>query len=150
MSEQKQYQILITEDLLDFLDHVNHAHYLALYENARWHQYKEFGYTPAHAKKEQLAPIVLDSHIKYRKEIKLGEKITIITEHLEYRGPLCTVKQSMINESGRKASVAQFTIALFDLERRQLTSPVGLWKKTTNSLIQRNIELKYSAKCEVL
>ncbi len=138
MDEQKKYQILITEDLLDFLGHVNHAHYLTLYENARWHQYEEFGYTPDHAKKEQLAPIVLDNHIKYRKEIKLGEKITIITEHLDYRGPLCTVKQSMINESFKKASIAHFTIALFDLKKRQLTSPVGLWKKTTTSLIQRN------------
>lgn len=73
-------------------------------------------------------PIILETYIKYRKEILLDEVVTIETRCLEYSGALGKIHQTIYKENGKKSCQATFVFGLFDLQKRKLLSPRGFWK----------------------
>ncbi len=124
-----KYPILIREYHLDTFGHVNNAAYLALYEEARWEIITQNGYGLKTVQERKQGPVILEINIKFQRELKLRERITIQTEFLEYEGRIGKLKQQMIKEDGSIASEAVFTVGLFDLEKRRLIEPTPEWRK---------------------
>lgn len=125
------YEIQIKEQHVDSLGHMNNATYLALYEEARWEVITQNGYGFNEIQKFQKGPVILEININFRSEIRLREKIKIVTEPLSYQGKIGQMKQQMIKEDGRVASEAIFTIGLFDMKERKLIEPTPEWKRAT-------------------
>lgn len=125
------YQIQINETQLDLFGHVNNATYLQLYEQARWEMIEHRGYGVEQIRKTQHGPVILECHIKYRREIKNREKITIKTkcQRDAKNSILMTIEQEMIKESGELASCATFKVGLMDLCERKLIPLTPLWLK---------------------
>ena len=103
MSYIDTYNTVISLHHLDFMGHVNNATYLQLMEEARWHLYNHFCYTKEMVLEEKKGPIILETHIKYRKEILLDEVVTIETRCLEYSGALGKIHQTIYKENGKKS-----------------------------------------------
>jgi acyl-CoA thioesterase FadM len=78
---------------------------------------------------EKKGPVILETYIKYKKEILIGEEICIKTSCLEYKGLLGKMAQEMYKENGKMACRAEFSFGLFNLEKRKLLYPEGLWKE---------------------
>ncbi len=124
-----KYPILIREAHLDTFGHVNNSTYMSLYEEARWELITGNGYGLKTVQDLKQGPVVLEASIKFMRELKLREEITITTELLNYTGRIGKLKQQMIKADGNVASEALFTMGLFDLVQRRLIEPTPAWKK---------------------
>lgn len=124
-----RHDILIRENHLDSYGHVNNATYMALFEEARWEAITAngYGYQKVHASGQ--GPVVLGVEIKFLKELKLRETITVTVEMLSYEGKIFKMRQQMLKEGGEVACEAVFTAGFFDLKARRLILPSPEWLK---------------------
>ena len=122
-----EYDLTILESHLDTFGHVNNATYLALFEQARWEAITHRGYGLPEVARLKVGPTLLEVNLKFRREIKLRERIKVRTDVAAHNGKITTLRQTMINDRGEDACVAIFTIALFDLRARKLIEPTPEW-----------------------
>ncbi len=122
-------KILIREMHLDTFGHMNNAMYLQLFEQARWDLITHNGYDLDKIHQAKQGPVILDVYIKFAKELKLREEISITTELIEYKGKTGKLKQQMLKANGSLAAEAVFTFGLFDLQTRKLVDATPEWKK---------------------
>lgn len=124
-----EYDLIIRETHLDFIGHVNNATYLEIYEEARWEMITENGYGLEKIQSTGLSPVILDLKIRYIKELRLREKITIHSQTADYSSKIGTIKQWILNAKGELCSDVEMTIGLFDLKKRKLVDPTEEWLK---------------------
>jgi thioesterase-3 len=121
------YQFLVRECHLDTFGHVNNATYFQLFEEARWDIISPRGYGLAEVQKRRKGPVILDAQIKFLKELKLREMITIRSVMLPFEGKVSKIKQTMLKPDGSLACEVSFTVGFFDLEARKLIPPSPEW-----------------------
>lgn len=122
------YQTLIREFHLDTFGHVNNAVYLQLFEEARWEYITLAGYGVEKVHHDQIGPVALEATIKYRKELKLREKITIETRFASRPNRLSFVlEQAIKNEEGKIAATLVITLGIMDFKARKLINPPQDW-----------------------
>ena len=121
-------EIIILEHHLDSFGHVNNATYMELYEQARWDFITAGGFGLKDIKELKQGPVILDAHIRYKKELKNRETIRIFST-IEIDGhPLVgKVIQKMVKEDETVASSAEFKMGLMDLQTRKLIKPTEKW-----------------------
>jgi len=125
-----EYSVLIRESHLDSFGHVNNAVYVQLYEEARWDFITKNGFGLDVISKTQMGPVILDLKVRFKRELKNRETITIISKTLDLVSPkILTVEQVMLKADGKIASEAQFTVGFFDLKERKLINASPDWLK---------------------
>lgn len=129
MSNVEEYKVTIKECHLDSYGHVNNATYLTLFEEARWELITPRGYGFDVIHKLKKGPVILEVNLKFVRELRLRETITITTKLVNYQGKVGQMLQQMIKEDGKVASDALFTFGLFDMKERKLIDPTPEWKK---------------------
>lgn len=123
-----EYEVLIQEHHLDTFGHVNNASYVMLYEEARWDFITKNGFGLDHILKTKQGPVILDLSVRFKRELKNREKIKITSEVVEILGPkILVLEQNIVNEEGKIASSAKFTVGFFDLESRKLMDAPIEW-----------------------
>jgi acyl-CoA thioester hydrolase len=122
------YKVLIRETHIDTFGHVNNATYLQLLEEARWEIVTQRGYGLKKIGETKLGPVILEVNLKFLKEIRLRETITINLALHDYKGKVGRMKQQMIKENGEVAAEAEFVFGLFSLKERKLVDPTPEWK----------------------
>ena len=123
------YELVIKEHHLDTFGHVNNAVYLQLFEEARWEFITNRGYGLKEVVKFQKGPVILEANIKFLKELKLRETVSITFEALPAKGRIIQIKQQMIKSNGEVSSELIVTIGFFDLIERKLIAPSVEWLK---------------------
>ena len=124
-----------TKGLIDlsytyWYSNVNNAAYVMLYEEARWDFITKNGFGLDYILKNQVGPVILDLSVRFKRELKNREKIKIISKTIEIVSPkVMVLEQAMINESGKVASEAKFTVGFFDMETRKLINASPDWMK---------------------
>lgn len=122
-----EYELTILESHLDTFGHVNNATYLSLFEQARWEAITQRGYGLSEVINRRVGPTLLEVTLKFQREIKLRERIKIKTEVVSHKGKITILRQTMLNQRGEDACVADFVIGLFDLTTRRLVEPTPEW-----------------------
>jgi len=123
------FQFTVSADLLDEYNHVNNARYLDLYEKARWAILDMSSFGRNYVKEMGIGPVILEVCVKFKREIKLGENITINTKSKIEGNRIFHFIQEMKNEEGNVCSTAVFKGALFDLKTRKIIKPDEKWLK---------------------
>jgi len=121
------YSIQVQSTEIDALGHVNHAKYLEYFEWTRWQWLKERGWTPEHIRRTGLSPIVLGANIRYRKELKLFDQVSMTCEVQKYTGKIGKIQQNMTKADGPLAADLEITFGLFDIHERKLLKPTPEW-----------------------
>jgi len=121
------YEVLILERHLDTFGHVNNAVYLDLFEAARWDLIDRNGYGLSEIQRRAQGPTILEINIRFQREIKNRQRITIKTWMEAYPGKVGKLKQQMVNEAGEVCCDATFSMGLFDLTARKLLKPTPEW-----------------------
>ena len=130
MKPSFEYNVQIKEFHLDTFGHVNNAIYMALYEEARWDFITRHGYGLEKIQQEKKGPVILESTIRYRRELINREIITIISEPVDpEKSKIMTINQKMLKSDGSLASEAVFTVGFMDLKERKLISAPDEWRK---------------------
>ena len=118
---------LVRESHLDTFGHVNNATYFQLFEQARWDIISANRFGIDDIQKNKQGPILLDAQIKFLKELRLRETITIRTRAFPFEGKVSKIVQEMIRPDGNVACEASFTVGFFDLAARRLIPPTDAW-----------------------
>lgn len=129
LSPEHTYELQIRESHLDTFGHVNNAVYLQLFEEARWDIITNRGYGLDTVLKTRVGPTILGVNMQFRKELKNRDRVIIKTTIPQHQGKITQLRQVMLNEKGEEACIADFTIALFDLNQRKLIPPTPEWRK---------------------
>lgn len=132
-----QYPMLILEKHLDTFGHVNNATYLELYEEARWDFIEKNGWGYDRIRSTGVGPIILELNLKFKRELKNREKITITSTFKELKNSKVMVLfQQMLKDDGTVASDLELQVGVFDLKERGLVNPSEDWLKAVgvNSL----------------
>jgi YbgC/YbaW family acyl-CoA thioester hydrolase len=123
-----EYPLLIQESHLDTFGHINNATYLSLYEEARWDIITKRGFGLKEIKERKMGPVLLEVNLKFKKEIKNREKITIKSRCVATKHPLIMgFEQEMILANGDIASTVEMTVGLMDTVQRKLIKPTEEW-----------------------
>ncbi len=127
LSAVHEYTVLIIERHLDTFGHVNNATYLDLFEAARWDWITGNGFGLERIRELRQGPTVLEVTLRFRREVKNRQRITIKTWVESYEGKAGIVIQEMHNESGELCCEGRFVCGLFGLEARRLLPPTPEW-----------------------
>jgi len=120
------YPLIIKETNLDLYRHVNNATYLTFFEDARWDFINNHNYGFAKILETGLGPVVLEVTIRYLKELRLRDQITIETTMVSYEKKIGKMHQKMVRGSDI-CCTADITFGLFDLNERKLVLPTPEW-----------------------
>lgn len=120
------YAVLINETHLDFFGHVNNAIYLTLLEEARWDWFTHKGYGREKVQDTQLAPVLLEVNLKFRKEVRCHQEIVIETSFISYEGKIGKLNQ-IVNRGSQVCTTATISWGLLDLKKRKLVIPTPEW-----------------------
>jgi len=107
---------------LDSFNHVNNAVYLNYFEHARWEIIKEKGLIDFFRKSGNFL-VVVETHIKYIREIKLFDKLVINTS-IGREDPYLIFHHEMLQSgSNKKVSKATVKTLLLDETRTPIDMP---------------------------
>jgi YbgC/YbaW family acyl-CoA thioester hydrolase len=123
-----EFSTAIEDRHLDMFGHVNNAAYLELFEKARWDLITRGGFGPDKVRESKTGPTLLEVTVRFRREIRGTGPVTIRTRTVSYKSKIGRLEQEMLS-GGEVACVADFVIALFDLEARKLIRPTPEWKR---------------------
>lgn len=112
-------QIEVRPTEIDMLGHVNNAKYLEYLEWGREKWYEQVGISFAEMEKQGLGTVTVKITIHYRKEVRLGEKLTIVTQPLRKGRKSFTLKQEILNEQQERVTEAEIVIAVISLQKRK-------------------------------
>lgn len=126
-----EYELTILEQHLDTFGHVNNAKYLELYEEARWDLLTQNKMGLKEIMQNQLGPVLLDLQLTFKAELKIREKIKIVSQaRSEMRNKFVMIlDQKMIKPDGKIASTLTISVGMMDLKARKLISPSEEWRK---------------------
>jgi YbgC/YbaW family acyl-CoA thioester hydrolase len=124
-----EYRVFIVESHLDTFGHVNNATYLQLFEEARWDLITGRGFGLDVIQKTRIGPVILEASVKFRREVKNRETMTIKTSLIDYEGKIGRLSQRAFKEDGDLAADATFVIALWDIDQRKIIAPTPEWKR---------------------
>ena len=122
------YSLIIKEIYLDTFGHVNNAMYLTLLEEARWELLNENGYGLKKIQEVKQGPTIVEIRIKFLKELKPRDQVTIETQLISYQKKIGVLQQT-INRDEEICCTAEIVFGLFDLKLRQLIEPTADWLK---------------------
>lgn len=118
---------LIRETQVDLLGHLNNAVYLELFEQARWDMIQAGGYGFDKIIATQKGPVILEIKLKFIKEVRSREEITIQTKLESYSGKVGLLKQTMFKDGNILAAEMDVTFGFFDMKTRRLIDPTPEW-----------------------
>ncbi len=122
-----KYQMLIREHHLDTFNHVNNATYLQILEDARWEFLNVSGLGLKIIHESGVGPVVLECNIKFLKELRLRQMITIESQMLSYEKKIGVMSQTIFDENETVCCQAKLTFGVFDLNSRKLILPSLQW-----------------------
>jgi thioesterase III len=121
------YDLTIHERHLDTFGHVNNAMYLDLLEEARWDLITRNGYGLDEIKRRQAGPTIVEINLRFVREIRNRERVTVKSWTESYTGKICKFAQQMLNEKEELCCEATFVVGLFDMQARKLLLPTPEW-----------------------
>lgn len=123
-----RYEFKVLESHLDTFGHINNATYLQLFEEARWDLITARGWGLKEVQERKIGPVLLELNLKFKREIKNREVITIESQSGDPINKLVmTMHQKMIKSSGEVAAILDINVGLMDLEKRKLIEPTSEW-----------------------
>lgn len=127
--ETHEYELFIQESHLDTFGHVNNATYLQIFEEARWDLIDGRGYGIEKIRQTRLGPVILEAHVKFRREIQNRTRVVVRSELVSYTGKIGKLRQRVYKRGDKEemACDAVFTIALWDIDARKLVAPTPEW-----------------------
>ncbi len=122
-----KYQVLIKERHLDTFSHVNNATYLELLEEARWEFLNANGIDLKTIHETGVGPVVLEFDMKFLRELRLRQSITIESQMISFEGKIGVMRQDILDEQGGLCTHAKMTFGVFDMKTRKLIVPTAQW-----------------------
>ncbi|WP_067831880.1 acyl-CoA thioesterase [Actinomadura kijaniata] len=110
---------------LDTQGHLNQAVYLQYAEHARWELLRAAGVPHDRLLADGVGPVVLETTIRYRRELRGGDEVTVSCHFAFGEGKTFRVRQEIRRTDGTLAAEIEALIGLLDLTERRLVPDPG-------------------------
>ncbi|TXS49657.1 acyl-CoA thioesterase [Streptomyces sp. OR43] len=111
---------------LDTQGHLNQAVYLQYAEHARWELLRAAGLPQEKLLADGVGPVALEVTVKFRRELRGGERVRVSCRFDYGQGKTFTVAQQILKEDGTVAAEITGVAGILDLETRRLVAdPAG-------------------------
>lgn len=128
--EPFRIKIKVRQYELDSLGHVNHAVYHSYGEVARVEALERAAGGRDGLRTENLSPVLLESRIVYRRELRAGDTVEVTCETRFGNGKIFHITNGIYKLDGTLAAEITCTLGLMDLERRKLVdNPRGRFEQ---------------------
>ncbi|NUS43441.1 MAG: acyl-CoA thioesterase [Mycobacteriaceae bacterium] len=118
---------------LDTQGHLNQAVYLNYAEHARWELLRAAGLGQDKLIASGVGPVVLETTIKYRSELRGGDEVTVSCEFEWSGGKVFRIRQEIRKADGSLAAEVTAVGGLLDLaERKLVPNPGERWGSLTD------------------
>ncbi len=108
---------------------MNNATYLEIFEEARWEVLEARGFGLAQIQKLGMGPVLLELRLKFIKELRLRQVVTVVTQLQSYEGTIGTMKQVIKYQYSERCCEFEMLFGVFDLRSRKIIEPTPEWKK---------------------
>lgn len=112
-------QIEVRPTEIDVMGHVNNAKYLEYMEWSREDWYNRSGLPFDVFTERNIGTVTVNININYRKEARLGEKLTIFTRPVKKGRSSYVLEHIISNQQGERVADALVTSVTIDLEKRK-------------------------------
>jgi YbgC/YbaW family acyl-CoA thioester hydrolase len=102
---------------VDALRHMTSSRYAALYDDVRWQWIRKV--TQAAPSLTEFVPVVVEAHILYKKELKMGQQITVSMHLDRIQGKAIYFIQEIRTADGTLASSAEYATLTIDAKARR-------------------------------
>ncbi|MGS2641011.1 acyl-CoA thioesterase [Streptosporangium sp. G12] len=106
----------------DAQGHLNQAAYLSYAEHARWSMLQAGGVRQAELISRGIGPVVLETTIRYRRELLAGDDIEVTSGFEWGEGKTIRVRQTIRKIDGTVAAEVDLVVGLMDLKARGLVA----------------------------
>ena len=120
MADVFQVRIAVRGYELDLQGHVNQAVYLQYGEHARWQCFYAAGLTPEVLIAAGVGPVVLETTIRYLKELRAGDELDVTCRFLWSTGKTFQVEQDYTRTDGTPIARLTSVVGVLDRELRRL------------------------------
>lgn len=120
MADVFQVRIAVRGYELDLQGHVNQAVYLQYGEHARWQCFHAAGITPDVLVAAGVGPVVLETTIRYLKELRAGDEVDVTCRFLWSTGKTFQVEQDYTRIDGTPIARLTSVVGVLDRELRRL------------------------------
>jgi acyl-CoA thioester hydrolase len=116
----------------DTLGHLNQSVYLQYSEHARWSMLQAAGVGQAELLAQGIGPVVLETTIRYVRELRAGEEIEVSCSFEWGEGKTFRIAQTITKADGTVSAEVSSVGGLLDLkERRLVAQPREYFKQLT-------------------
>ena len=112
------YYCVVESSWLDYNQHMNVAYYSLAFDQASEALVKDFGMGLAYAESTQNSWMVLEAHLTYQNEARLGERLRIESRIFDYNSKLVHLYQEMYRDDVLLATEEQMMLHV-SLETRR-------------------------------
>lgn len=114
---------------IDMFGHMSHFAYLQVMESARFAWAEHVGTPlPQMIEEQRRGPVLVKVELRYRRECRLGDALTITVTPTSSSSRLGKLHQSVVlAESGEVACEGELTFAMIDLDTRRAVSLPKSW-----------------------
>ncbi|MBG0560114.1 acyl-CoA thioesterase [Actinoplanes aureus] len=120
MADLFQVRIAVRGYELDLQGHVNQAVYLQYGEHARWQCFIAAGLTPEVMVGAGVGPVVLETTIRYLRELRAGDEVDVSCRFLWNGGKTFQVEQDYTRIDGTPVARVTGVAGLLDRRSRRL------------------------------
>jgi len=106
----------------DTQGHLNQSVYLQYAEHARWMMLEAAGVRQSDLLARRVGPVVLETTVKYRRELRAGDEVGVSCAFLWGEGKTFGVEQYIRLPGGRIAAELTGVAGMLDLDRRRLVA----------------------------
>ncbi|MCP2288125.1 acyl-CoA thioesterase [Nocardia amikacinitolerans] len=110
---------------LDTQGHLNQAVYLQYAEHARWELLRAAGVAQEKLIESGVGPVVLETNIKYSRELRGGDEVTVSCEFAWTEGKIFRMRQQIRKLDGTVSAEVAVVGGLLDLTERKLVADPG-------------------------
>jgi acyl-CoA thioester hydrolase len=120
MADLFQVRIAVRGYELDLQGHVNQAVYVQYGEHVRWQCFHAAGLTPEVLVGAGVGPVVLETTIRYLKELRAGDEVDVTCRFLWGTGKTFRVEQDYTRIDGTSIARLTSVAGVLDRELRRL------------------------------
>jgi acyl-CoA thioester hydrolase len=120
MSDEFSVRVKVRAYEVDALGHLNQAVYLQYAEHARWELLAAAGISQDELLATGYGPVVLETRVKYRRELRSGDEVDIGCMFSFDGGKIFQIRQLFRQQDRRVAADLTTTVGLMDLTVRKL------------------------------
>ena len=130
MTERFSVPIKVRHYELDTVGHLNHAVYHSYGEVARLELFEKAGALKGELEQERLFPVLLESNIKFLRELRAGDSVLVTCEVKFGSRKVFEMNSNIVKLDGTVSAEITCTLGLMDMDLRKLVAdPRGRLEK---------------------